>query len=432
METFGSLPTSAAALSIDAYAAIANSPHQERVFKTVRKSVHVTSPDDSLKQLPQHEEYTFFDEGVYVCNHAYTIANGPKETEIFLWVGGSSLENSVEQANIAAKKLAKEAGNAFIHSVRQGFEPPGFLQALGGILVTRRGARETAPKQYMLCGRKQLGQIVFDEVDFSIDNLCCGFAYLISYPVTLQETKLYLWKGSACSPEEISAARLAAMDLSETGEIIEVDNGAEFSSFLKIFGAGTTKASIPKATALWNQKAWAPDKFVARLFRIQPAEVKSGLFTSMFRRPSWNNLSPARRQEEEVKLEAKEISPFMQSDLEADCIYLLDAYNELHVLLGLVFSSQPETLRNTLLAQTLLLASNYAMFTASTGDRPAVPKAFVLLSGVPRDLKMLFRHWDESNGLWGTGGLMAGSQAGRQKDLRIVGLDEVIEVVCKR
>ena len=98
----------------------------------------------------------------------------------------------------------------------------------------------------MLCGRKHLGQIVFDEVHFDVHYLCSGFAYLISYPVTLQEHKLYLWKGSTCSTEELSAARLVAASLVESGELIEVDDGAEFASFLKIFGPGTAKASIPK------------------------------------------------------------------------------------------------------------------------------------------------------------------------------------------
>lgn len=400
------------------------------MFRTIRKSVHACSQDGSQKQLPSHEEYTFFDESVYMCNHSYSVADGPKKTEIFIWTGDSSSVPAHEQAQIGAKKLSKETGNAPASTIRQGFEPPGFLQALGGMLVTRRGSRERASKQYMLCGRKHLGQIVFDEVDFAVDMLCSGFAYLISYPVSLQETKFYLWKGSACSSEELSAARLAAMDLSETGEIIEVDDGAEFSSFLKIFGPGTTKASIPKPTQLWHQKALAPNHFATRLFRIQQADAKSGLFTSIFtRRPSWNNKSPARSQDGEIKAEAVEISPFMQTDLEADCVYLLDAHSELYVLIGPVFASQPEILRNLLLGQALLFASEYSVLAASTEDRPAVPTAFVLTSGVPIDMKSLFRHWDDSNGLWGTGGLMAGSQASRNDRIHLLGLDEVLEVV---
>ena len=430
IDTFGSIPRSNGQLSIDTLSVIANTPHQDRVFRTVRKSVHLASPDGTLKQLPPQQEYTFFDESLYICTHAYTTANGPKKTEVFLWAGNSSPVGEFDQTHSTAKRTAREAGNAFVNSVQQGFEPPGFLQALGGILVSRRGSRDVAPKRYMLCGRKHLGQIAFDEVDFGVDSLCAGYAYLISYPMTLQETKLYLWKGSACSTEEVSAARLAAMDLSETGEMIEVDQGAEFASFLKIFGPGTTKASIPKASQFWQQKALAPDNSGTRLFRVQQAEPKSGFLGTFFnRRPSWNNLSPARRHEEEIKVEAKEISPFMQSDLEADSIYLLDAYSELYVLIGPLFASQAKNGRDTLLTQALLLASEYATLATSTEQRPAMPNASVLFSDVPRDWKMLFRYWDDDRGLLGTDGLMMGSQASRQNEVRILGLDEVLGVV---
>ena len=417
---------------MDMESVIAHTPHQERVFKTLRKSVQLLSNDGSLKQVPQLEEYTFFDESVYICTHTYTVVDSPKKSEIFLWTGDSSSTATVEQAQTTAKKLAKEAGNAFVHTIRQGFEPPGFLQAIGGILVTRRGSRENAPKQYMLHGRKHLRQIVFDEVGFGIASLCPGFVYLISYPVSLQQTRLYLWKGSCCSPDELSGARLAAMDLSETGEIIEVDDGAEFASFLKIFGPGTTKSAVPKAGELWRQKARAPNQFATRLFRVQQAEVKGGLFTSIFtRRPSWSGVSPSRKQEEEVKVEVREISPFTQSDLDADGIYLLDAYSELYVLLGPVFSSQLAHVRDVLLAQTLLFAAEYARLAAETEGRPKVPNGFVLFSGVPEDVKILFRLWDESVGLWGTEGLMAGSHTGRGEEISLVGLDEVLGVVCR-
>lgn len=424
---FGSVPRSNAPLSIDTASAIANTPHQDRVFRTVRRTTYLASLDGSLKQLAQAEEYTFFDESVYICTHAYAIANGPKKTEVFVWAGESSSEAAIAQAESTSRKRAKEAGSAFVHSLRQGVEPPGFLQALGGILVTRRGSREAAPKQYMLCGRKHLGQIVFDEVDFGLGSLCAGYAYLISYPATLQEARLYLWKGSACSTEEVSAARLAAIDLSETGEIIEVDQGAEFASFLKVFGPETTKASITKTTTFWQQKASAPDAFVTRLYRIQQTESKAGFLGGFFtRRPSWNNISPARSKEEEIKVEAKEISPFSHGDVDADGIYLLDAYSEIYLLLGPVFPSQPTNLRNTLFTQAILFAAEYAELSASTEARPTVPKALVLISGLPQHLRMLFRHWDDGQGLWGTAGLMAGSQADPRTEENVIGLDEVL------
>lgn len=388
-------------------------------------------PDNTVKELPHEQEYTFFDESVYIFTHAYNVSDGAKKTEMFLWAGDSCSKAATEQAETAAKKLSKDVGNVYVHAISQGLEPPGFLQALGGILVTRQGSHQSAPKRYMLRGRKHLGQIVFDEVDFEVQSLQSGFAYLISFPTTLTETRLYLWKGSASSPEEVSAARLAAADLSESNEVIEVDDGAEFASFLKIFGTGTTKADIERPGELWLQKALSPDTFTTRLFGIQPGEAKAGLFSNIFtRRPSWGNLSPARKEEPLAKIIAREISPFTQSDLEADRIYLLDGYSAVYVLVGPVFSTQSEAVRNLLLGQTLRFASEYAVLAASHGDRPSVPKGHVILSGVPEDVKILFRHWDKQAGLWGTGGLLAGAEATRRHELKILDLKEVLDVVC--
>jgi hypothetical protein len=82
---FGCLPRSTDRLTIDTPTVIANEPHQERVFKTIRKTVQLVSPEGVLRQLPPYQEYTFFDKCVYVFTHAYSIAHGgPKKAEIFL------------------------------------------------------------------------------------------------------------------------------------------------------------------------------------------------------------------------------------------------------------------------------------------------------------------------------------------------------------
>jgi hypothetical protein len=434
---FGSVPTSATPLAIDARVIHASSGAEPpEGVRTMRKTIQQVLPEGSTKTLCQQEEYTLFDEAVYVCTHVYAIEN-TKKAEVFVWKGNSASEAAVESAQTLGKKLVRELGSSPLQLLRQCHEPASLLQALGGILVTRRGARDGATKQYMLCGRKHLGHITFDEVDFGVGSLCPGFVYLVSYPVTLQQTRLYLWKGSACSTEEISAARLAAMDLSETGEIIEVDNGAEFASFLRIFGVGTTKASVPKPTAFWKQKAQAPHLFEARLFRIRQAEPRPpSIFSSFFRRPSWNaSVSTARspsREPEEIKAEVKHISPFTQNDLEAEGIYLLDAHSELFVLLGPLFASQPEHIYGTLLGQALLFTADYA--TVAAESRPTAPKASVVFKGIPPDAKMLFRHWDESRGFWGTAGLMAGSRVtgGGSNELKMLPLDDVVKAVCQQ
>ncbi|KAF2162182.1 hypothetical protein M409DRAFT_69386 [Zasmidium cellare ATCC 36951] len=434
--SFGTIPKYREPLAIDTQTVISPSQPVPETSKTLRKSVQLVAQDGALKSLAPQEEYTHYNESAYLCTHTSTNPKGVKTSQIYLWAGSRASESNVETANTAGKKLSKENGSASVQLVRQGMEPASFLHSMGGIFVTRRGGRDSATKQYMLCGRKHLGHIVFDEVDFAIDSLCAGFVFLVSYPVSLQQTKLYLWKGSSCSAEELSAARLAAMDLSETGEIIEVDGGVEFPSFLKVFGANTTKWNVPKVSDVWQSKAASPDKFKSRLFRIQQAEAKTGLLTTLWnRRPSWNSLSPARspaRDAEEVKVEAKETTPFTQEQLDVDGIYLLDAHSEVFILIGPLLASHPDRIRDTLLGQALLFASDYTIMSASLEDRRSIPKCSVLFSGVPRDVKMLFRHWDEGRGLWGTAGLMAGSASPSiGRDVKLMPLDEMLTEVCR-
>ena len=432
IHSFGSVPVSSKEPRLDARAAIGSAQIEPQpVTRTIRRTTQEVAVHGSLKVLAPQDEYTLFDESTYICSHSHAGSDGARTTQVFAWHGDSATAAAKDQAQGAAKRVAKE-NSAQLQVIQQGHETPAFLQTLGGILVTRRGVKDGAPKQYMLCGRKHIGHITFDEVDFGIAALCSGFVYLVSYPTTLTDTKLYLWKGSACSTEEVSAARLAAMDLSETGEIIEVDDGAEFASFLKVFGRGTMKSSIPKSSDLWRQKALAPEYFEVKMFRIRQVEQKGGMFAGMFRRPSWG-LSPSRpttADGAEVKVEAKHISPFTQADLDAEGIYLLDAFSELYVLIGPLFASQTESLRTELLGQTLLFTADY--MSPSAADRPSTPKAHVLFGGVPRDMRMLFRHWDEARGLWGTAGLMAGSLAGTGSGLRMLPLRDVIGTVCRK
>ncbi|KAI7318415.1 hypothetical protein KC315_g10049 [Hortaea werneckii] len=429
-KAFGPIPTATKNRTVDVSTIVRESRTEAAGdVKTIRKSVQEVTHDGTLENLRPREEYTLYDEAVYVC--VYSIVNAKsKVSTIYVWQGASAIAPAKDHGQIVAKRLAREH-SAHVRTVQQGQEPMAFIQALGGILVTRRGASETAPKQYMLCGRKHIGNIVFDEVDYSVQSLCPGFVYLISFPITLQETKLYLWKGLSCSTDEISAARLVAMDLSETGDIIEVDNGAEFASFLKIFGRGTMKLNIPKQSELEKQKASAPEKFEAKLFKVQQPEQKGGLFAMFTRRPSWNSSvsrSPS-RDGQEIKVEVKHISPFTQADMEAEGIYILDATYHLYVLIGPLLASQQETSRNAVLGQALLFAQEY-IATVEAG-RQVKQEGFVLFNGVPQDLKALFRHWDDSKGLWGTAGLMAGSSPFSGNELKLLPLEKVVGAVCR-
>ncbi|KAK1075450.1 hypothetical protein LTR74_000412 [Friedmanniomyces endolithicus] len=433
--TFGAVPTSDVPLMIDTRALMSEEQGRPATeVKTLRRTTQEILPDGSVITLRQQEQYTLFDSSVYICTHTYLTATSTKQAQLFIWSGSAASHSALSHAQKAAKT---KSSTLPLQTITQGHEPALFLQALGGIVITRRGSRLHTAKQYILCGRQHLGHIVFDEVDFGLDSLCAGFVFLISYPVTLQRTDLYLWKGTSCAMEEVCAARLVGMEVGEMGGIVEVEQGNEGSGLLGMFGPETVKKGIPEASAMWKRKAEAPGRPEVRLYRVEEVVQKVGLFAGLLsRRPSWNSRPPpssrsASQDGADIKVEAKRLSSFTQTDLEAEGIYVLDAYSELYVLIGPLFASVPERVRGVLLAQTLRFTEELARFHAENEGWEGSGRGFVLFGGVPKDVKMLFRCWDQGRGLWGTAGLMAGSRGTRGDEVMMVGLDEVVRAVCR-
>ncbi|KAK1810374.1 hypothetical protein LTR12_015254 [Friedmanniomyces endolithicus] len=433
--TFGAVPTSDVPLMIDTRALMSEEQGRPATeVKTLRRTTQEILPDGSVITLRQQEQYTLFDSSVYICTHTYLTATSTKQAQLFIWSGSAASHSALSHAQKAAKT---KSSTLPLQTITQGHEPALFLQALGGIVITRRGSRLHTAKQYILCGRQHLGHIVLDEVDFGLDSLCAGFVFLISYPVTLQRTDLYLWKGTSCAMEEVCAARLVGMEVGEMGGIVEVEQGNEGSGLLGMFGPETVKKGIPEASAMWKRKAEAPGRPEVRLYRVEEVVQKVGLFAGLLsRRPSWNSRPPpssrsASQDGADIKVEAKRLSSFTQTDLEAEGIYVLDAYSELYVLIGPLFASVPERVRGVLLAQTLRFTEELARFHAENEGWEGSGRGFVLFGGVPKDVKMLFRCWDQGRGLWGTAGLMAGSRGTRGDEVMMVGLDEVVRAVCR-
>ncbi|GAB7361829.1 hypothetical protein MBLNU230_g1871t1 [Neophaeotheca triangularis] len=450
---FGQVPRGAGPLQISTEELLgeAISKESEPPVKTLRRTIIEHSPPDGTPtKPPQQGEYTLFDECVYTIAHSYTNPTGRKSAETAIWSGRHATPSLLETALQHSRSICKDFASGPAVQLTQSHEPPSFFRTLGGILITRSGNRNSASKRYILRGRKHLGSITFDELPtLTPSHLNSAFVHLISAPKTLSETTLYLWKGRSASAEEISAARLAAMDLSETGEVVEVDDGAEFPSFLRVFGPGTTRSDLPKTPTFWSQKRLAPEKSTIRLFRLQRQEVRqtlSGNFFGMFaRRPSAQ--SPAA----DLKVEAKLLLPFSQDSFEAEGLYLLDAFAEVFVLVGPLFVARYRSggdendragnggggVAAVLFSQALLLAAEYALLAASREDRPVVPACRVVLPGaqMPAGLGEVCRFWEEGRGFWGTGGLMAGSgglgfgNVGRDGG-RALDLEKVVGVVC--
>lgn len=71
-------------------------------------------------------------------------------------------------------------------------------------------------------------------------------------------------------------------------------------------------------------------------------------------------------------------------------IYILDAFFEMYIIVGSQAQSQYASFRTA-----LDFAQEYAVLAASMEDRPFIPISTVVLEGVPRDLKRVFRKWTD-------------------------------------
>ncbi|KAF2124696.1 hypothetical protein P153DRAFT_125259 [Dothidotthia symphoricarpi CBS 119687] len=411
-------------------------------IRTVRKEMLKVTVDGRLSPVHVQEEHVLFRECMYLCTHVYGDSKGARHTDVYLWAGNGVAESTLEDAQTFAKNHARhQQGRLLV--VRQGHETPNFFEALGGILMTRRGSKPEST-EFMLCGRRHLGHLAFDEVDYSLKSLCSAFPYLIS----TSTGKVFLWKGRGCSAEELSGARLMGMDLAPTGDFVEVDEGSEPAALLNVFPPSSVAGKapvIPRSADHWRYKANS-DRYRVRLFKLEQQQETLGWgqtslqvsssFFGRLRRPSWGPaLSPTstgphaelgpqtpltpKTPRSPVTTKVVEIMPFCQRDLEPEHVYVLDAFFEMYIIVGSLSRSQAQAF-----STALLFAQEYGMLAVSEEDRPFMPFTNVVLEGVPRDMKAIFRHWEDA--LIPAAGLMSG-KLGRGKSLRIVGLEKAIE-----
>lgn len=314
-EFFDTPPKSSDRVDIDPQL-ILTTETDEIKTRTLRKQIWEITGDGKKQDLPKNQDYILFEGSMYVCVHMFECDTG-NETECYLWLGDEVSEASMQDAQIFARRVARENGTK-LEIFRQGKEPAKFVEALGGIIITRRGSssRHSSSALYMLCGRRHLGQIAFDEVDFARQNLCSGFTFVIS----ARFGNLYLWKGRGSGADELGSARLVGMDLGLTGEMEEISEGEEPESFFDVFPKHETVKS-PSTSDYWHLKP-KHEKHRYRLLRIDHVLGQKGGF--------WNrrgSSSPVTRPNDTIR----EIEPFAQRDLLPQGIYILDAFFEIYV-----------------------------------------------------------------------------------------------------
>ncbi|KAI0526381.1 hypothetical protein F5B22DRAFT_585540 [Xylaria bambusicola] len=323
-------------------------------IKTLSAQLFQLSADGKKQPVPAHHERTLFEREMYLCTHSFNDEAGRKINEVYFWAGDEVPASAAEDAVVFVSREARSFGGTLIH-LRQGKETGEFLQALGGIVVTHRGSgnKFDSLAPHVLCGRRYNGHIVFDEVDFTSSALCSGFPYLIT-----QGGRCYLWKGKGSGVDELSCARLIGMDYVLSGELEELEEGREPTEFWDLFDGANRFGSADH----WRLKP-KYEKYCSRLF-----------------------LSDAASEQQII-----ELSIFSQMDLLPTNIYVVDAFFELYIVVGSRAQSQYASFHNA-----LDFAQEYAILASSMEDRPFVPVSTVVLEGIPRDLKSVFRKWQDA------------------------------------
>ncbi|KAI9675669.1 MAG: hypothetical protein M1817_001036 [Caeruleum heppii] len=384
---FGQMPKASSVTTVDTQSILDRRPDTSaEKLKTLRKEIWEVIGDGKKQNLPPDQEHVLFDGSMYLCTHTFATLSGSRKTEVYLWVGNQVSESAVEDAQLFSRKVARDSASHLM-VFRQGRESSNFFQALGGIVVTRRGqsSRRDSGAAFMLCGRKHIGQIAFDEVDLSMQSLCSGYPYLLSHPAS---GKLYLWKGKGSGADELGCGRLIGMDLGSMGDIQEFDEGKEPEAFMKILGAGAS--SMQRTPDYWKMKP-KYEGFALRLFCVDPGS----------------------------RDKVREIHPFSQSDLSPHHIYCLDTFFSLYVIIPPLVHSEPSHL-----PLALSFAQDYGILAASLEDRPFVPVGQVVLGRVPKEVKWSFRGWDGRRE-----GVSSPSTKGASEATRMVGLDAAVSAI---
>ena len=334
-EYFTEVPSSSGRVNLDTQTVLASrtSGVGSGKIKTLRKQIWEVTGDGKSVAVPSHQEHILFEESMYLCTHVFGNATGTRTTEVYLWCGDGVPTSAAEDAQLFARKVAKDS-NGRLLVLQQGKETANFFEALGGIVITRRGSSiqadtpSSSGATYMLCGRRHVGQIAFDEVDFHPRSLCPGFPYIVS----ARFGKLYLWKGCGSSVDETGCARLIGMDLGLTGEIEEIDEGKEPDSFWEAFPGGEPRDSLTSTSTQaqnWHLKP-SCEKYTTRLFSVD-LEAPKSKFGSGF--SSWARRGSAPSSDEAAVPTAviKEINPFTYADLVDEGVFVLDTFFEIFV-----------------------------------------------------------------------------------------------------
>ncbi|KAL4074202.1 hypothetical protein J3A83DRAFT_2696450 [Scleroderma citrinum] len=169
----------------------------------------------------RHDNHILYDTELLVIIHrAKSRESGLATTKVWCWRGKKSWCTEREEKKSA--ELARRYGT-LAEVIHQQCEPPVLVHVLGGKIAIRQGSRShwSSENTTMHVVKSRDTQILIDELDLSIKNLCSGYSYCIT---TLDH--IYVWHGTGSTPAERSAALgYAGLMTTASRPIIELMEG---------------------------------------------------------------------------------------------------------------------------------------------------------------------------------------------------------------
>ncbi|KAH9061391.1 hypothetical protein EDB87DRAFT_1611575 [Lactarius vividus] len=321
---------------------------------TASISVDVMSVTGTVAIGVKGDTGVFYDSEVLAIVHRFkTKTTGLVETSLWSWQGRRSQISEREERKL--RDMARHYGTRLC-PVRQSCEPPELVHALGGRLAIRQGTRShwSAENTTMHQVRWMQGNVLIDEHDLHVSNLCSAFSYCL----TLLGTP-YIWHGRGSLPEERQAALEYAQSLATEGsslvELIEQESADNEFFWMMLGDAGYASADY------WK---WRP-RLATNLPRIWRVDASSDPYLTSV--PAFAT----------------------QSDV-ASSVYLTDCIWELFVLVGAKARGSRQDIR-------LALSSAKDLSMRNAADRPFTPPVHVLIlpSKLPLDFRLHFRDLDE-------------------------------------
>ncbi|KAI6121449.1 hypothetical protein F5141DRAFT_998403, partial [Pisolithus sp. B1] len=311
---------------------------------------------EKVTLIPCDTSILYDTELLVIVHRVRTHKSGLVTTKVWCWQGRKSRCGGREEGKVG--KLAARYGTSPEY-VRQQSEPPEFIHALGGKLATRQGSRAhwSSENTTMHVIRSNNKQILIDELDLRIRNLCSGY----SYCVTIMGN-VYVWYGTGSVPAERSAALEYAKSLA-TGvttvvELTEGENDGNDDLFWMIMGDSESYAKADYWK--WRQGS-------------TPSEPRCWLVEFS------NAGAPVRP-----------VPVLSAETISQESTYVIDCCWEFFVLVG-------KRARGKRADITLAVDTAMTMSKLVAESRPFLPTVHVLTlpTQLPLDMRLAFRNLDE-------------------------------------